>query len=896
MKQLKSKLVALFLVSCLFSSGVSLTAPVTKTASKEPTAAQTAAQKTADKDKKSKINKVATKLLGVAGPLAKKAIKYISDLTEKYQQTLKMSDVLNLLGVPKSPVRKYLEKFTLKTPVLGVTDTGLNLSADMTIDKIDLKAFLEVGLVGKKPYVILYFQSPGDLKLSKIFPRAFTIDAFLKQLKVPDATAKKLAKIFQVPDLFELKDSYLYISTTDIPDHSKLDNVYKGVGFKGQVKFIGFLNPLQKVFGLGDRFVSAEGKIHYDIAGSSFKITVPTHATLFPEKIKLKGKSVTLIPGFFITLAPFSLDVVLSDDFIPAISGEAGFRVKYPFYKDPFEFFGGVTFAGERLKIYGGQRTKIENIFGIKGFNADDFKVGLIWDFVISAELATATAEIGGIGALLPVGVIFKGGVQAGKYNLQTDVDMSLHGTRAIDIVFKLKGTADYKDFVQFWGNVLAKKIPGLNNVVSQLVKMTPPWKFEDVVIDGAWSEQESKKLNMKIGKLQLIPNVYASGELDASTTGISFSGSLSPLVVPNPVTKKPMFSITKSSKRKVKEGERPGAFFDFQMGLIPPTFSGGLDGRMELNMGSLGKVVSESKANLSTSGLEADIFAKLLDLYQAELKLKAALNDKGDFDAKSFFVDITIQTGGLEALNDLLNKVGPQALEGARKKLQGDLDKASKTLDNAIKNEANRLKKSADTLGNQIKNLASRRNDALNKASKLAEQIGKSIWSFVKECGKNIFKVKKCVKKLKKEFNNSKRAANNLANSLGRQISSLTKNVASVTANATRLYGVSVAKGFTEATRQTVKTFAGPALKAYEEAHKRLKVITDQMAQIAKKGFEVNYVNAKGGLAEIYKAGAQVKGKVLGKPFSLKTPDLGFLKTPLEGAKIILKKVGVKI
>ena len=605
-----------------------------------------------------------------------------------------------------------------------------------------------------------------------------------------------------------------------------------------------------------------------------------------------------------------------------------------------------VTLGGEGnldlVKVSGQTKGTLYNLFGIQGLNGANVIAGFQLDLskyvgLLASVLgigggaaaggaagaptgpgAAATsgigATVGGVGGtisgalsflrlFIPDGITLGGRLEYGKSSLDATGSITF-GEKVIDeFALALSGSLFLRDLVKVVATPfldIAQLDKEKKDVDKFIDKFVPNMQARDVVVNIVpfatefGKEEVPSHIKGKVGKLEIIPGVIVGGEIYISkSSGIKIDGYAKDFVLPP--KGKPIFTLSGT-----KKGKGPRFEISYQ---IPLAFSAGLDGRLELDMGPLGKVVSATNVSLSTTGLEAHLLTKLLDLYESELKLKVALS-KGRLDAKNFFVDITFQTGGLEALNNFLNKVGPQALEGLKKKFQGDLDKASRTLNNEIRNQAKNLKNKANDIKSRIKNLKSRKNDFANKASSLFKQAGKSLKNIATKCWKKrkigLVKVPYfdfgCAKNIKRDIENMARTAKGAAESLGRQIGGFTGDVAKLTASATQLYGVSVAQGFTEATRQTVKTFAGPALKVYEEAYNGLKAVTDQMAQISKKGFEINYVNAKGSLADVYNVGATVKGKVLGKPFELKTPGLGFLKTPLEGAKVILKKVGVKI
>jgi len=840
MKRLKL-LVLLFSV-CLFAHNNTLLS----------VEAKIAADKTAQQDK---ITSVANRLLGLAGPIAKKAINYIVDLSQKYKTTLKLSELLDAIEVPQGPVRKYLDKFAIQTPELGLTDTGLHISGQLNIDKVTLKAFLEVGLTGKKVYVIFYIQSPNKFRLSTLFPRAFTIAAFLKNLKIPEKKANAIASKIQVPDLFELDDAYLYISTTEVPKHSKLDDVYQGIGFKGALTFIGILTVLDEIFSLKGRPVKASGKINYKVAGSFFEVEIPTQAKILPESLTFRGKKIRLIPGTSVRLAPAKLKITLADNFVPSITGEGGFSIKFPFYKDPFEFFGGLTFAAQRLKIFGGQRTPIKNVFGLKDLHAEGLKVGFIWDLLVSKDLVAMSAEIGGIAGLLPVGVIFKGGLQSGKTKIAADVDMSLHGTRGLDIAAKAEGNIDLKDLAAFWLPILKGR-----TVAKDMIRVTPPMKLQDVKLNIAWSEDKSMKLNGEIGNLEIIPGIGASGQIEGSAEGISVNGSLDPITINNPFINKPMITITRSGLSEPKPGEKQGARFDFNLGALPPTFKVNLDGLLGVDVGAgIGKFETAAKMELSTSGLEASFKQTILDLETA-MTLKAALDKEGNLNPKSIFIDATLENNGLAKLKQVFDAAAKEVFGVIIASLQSAKEKAISEIKRVIEGRKAAVQKQIDTLNDSISHYTKYCNEK-NKGLKLA------LRPF-------------CYAQY-----------------------SVTDNTVKVGLLYVYQKGLLAAadKLLTGSLGQFVIKFG---LGAAQGAVKTLQVVTKQLAAITKvfdtfmeKGFNVTYGNISGNVAELMSGKllptVHVKGHVLGKTFDEKAPNVD-LKKPFDYINSVLKKVGI--
>jgi len=913
MKHFKSKLLCILLLSGIFSYTTVYAKHKSlrekwkehrehkKDEKEEKKEAKEAEEKTTDKETKSKVGTFAKK---VTSALAKKAINFIVELTEKYQKTLKMSDLLNFVKVPPSPMRTYLDKFVIKSPVVGIVETGgsitgVNISGEMDIGDVKLKAFLEVGKQsGKDAYVIIYLQSPDKLRLSKIFPRAFSIEPFLNKLGIKGAKAKTLAKKFEVPDLFELDDAYLYVSSAEIAKHPKLDDVYKGGGFKGKVKFIGFLSILDKAFALKGQPVEAEGKLTYKVAGSSFAIKIPTEATIFPDNKKL-------IPGFSVKFggvkAPITLTVSLLDDFVPAIAGSGGFVMQLPkeLYKDPLVFVGKIKLAETQLMVEGMQKTPIKSVFGIKDFNFDPFKIGLIWDFEVSAELATLTAELGGIGALLPSGITFGGGVQAGDYKLKTDVKLAASGTKAIDVIYKLDGTADYKSFVKFWGNVFAKRIPGLKNAVDKLVKLTPDWKFEDVHVDAAWSQEAAeKKFEASIGKFQLFPKISGSGSLNISESELSFSGAVTPIVIKNPITGTTMFTATKSSKSK--DAAHKGPHFAFKTTLVPPDLSGTLDAHLKLFMGpKLGTIEEDILINLSTSAIKFFVKQKFLNLYDSKIDVSAALNDAGDIDPKSFYIDVLTESGGIKAINNLLKTLGVKTLKDTKDKVVAAMTKELDDIKGEQARQVNKLKSKAASLKKQADDFMHQRDEASSKANEFLKTAGKSIWDVIKQCAGAPWKAKECAEKIISGAKNSATKFQRAAQAAYNQAKKFGSDAGNALASANRLAGLTIGQGTIAGARGTLKELLGPkVLDAYDALNKQLLKIGNIIAQIEKGTIVVRKMGFKGSLVDTTQGKSpsmEIGGDAFGKPFDIKTPSVD-LSGPIGVIRVILNYLGVKV
>jgi len=515
---------------------------------------------------KSKVKDVSGKLLKIAGPITKKAIELLEKLTEK-QVDIKLSEILSFLKIT-GPLKTYMDRFIITTPKIKVVGDGLSLEGKVAINNIPVSAFMEIGLKNKKPYVIFYLQSPKKWLLSKMLP-----DIKL----IPGKVGKELLAKFKVPDFVELEDSYLFISTVDMAKHPKLGKIYEGVGFKGKLRFIGIFEIVDKVLQLKGRPIAFEGEIKIPkLVGSFFEVSVPTEATLIPEKIRFKGKEIKFVPGFYATMAPFTLKILLTD-IGPDISGQVGVKVKLPFLKEVLEFFGELALMPERLTLSLGQKTKVSDLFGIKGLKADDWRLGLSWDFAIASELAAASAVIGGVLGVLPTGVTFKGGLVSGKSDIHVDSFLALDTTGGLELIYKAKGDLDLKDFVRFWLSQIVKK----PDLVNKVIQKVPYVVMKDISLNAAWSHKEEKYFDLDVGKVELLKGFPATLKIKVNKEGLIGSGSFPKIILPPP-PRTPILTISRSTAaKKLPKGtaQKDGPSFDLTLGPAAGAFDIKADG-----------------------------------------------------------------------------------------------------------------------------------------------------------------------------------------------------------------------------------------------------------------------------------------------------------------------------
>lgn len=684
MTNLRSRFVmALALIFGLMQTN-NLFAPVDSQSKKTTEKKDTSTSKEATKEDLAKI-KEETK----GNIIVSEIVSILENITSKLATDINLGQIAKLLikssGSEKTDVEKYLEKIVIKTPVIRSVKNGLKLSGSISINNNPLEAFLEVSK-DKDWNVIFYIKAPKKWKLQDYFPEFFDLKKIFPQ--IDKSLADKLTQ-----GIFEFEEAYFYISTSELEKHPDCGAVVQGVGFKGKIKFVGLFDIFDKIFALNGEPVELEGKIKIPkFVGTEFSIKVPTSAPVIPESIKVQGKDVKLIPGFSIKLSPFEFSIKITDD-IPVIKANGGITVKATtLLKDELDFRAGIDFSGTRIKLYGEQKNKITDTFGIKGLDLAGCKLGLTWDFVISGQLAAETAVIGGIGALLPAGVIIEGGLASGKKDdkkssLDAKIDMSVHGTKGIDFTWNSKGTLYAKDFAEFWLDVIAKDAKNKD----QFLKQVPPFEFEEVEIDGAWST-EDKKLNLKVGKVEMIPGYSAKMELKVSEKGVTGSGQISPLSLPN--KNNPLFELT--SKDKKTEG--PSFEVDCTINPIKLSLKG--DGRIFADLGPvLGKLDTGTKIDVSSDGgVGLDSKTKLLG-YEASLKLNGKLDGKlddwaasGGFEQKSTDEMSKLLKKSSEALlkassdiaknkdamikeNDKVRDKALNDIENAKKKVNSDLD-----------------------------------------------------------------------------------------------------------------------------------------------------------------------------------------------------------------------------
>ncbi|MFC1842877.1 hypothetical protein ACFLYU_04430 [Candidatus Dependentiae bacterium] len=674
-------------------------------------------------------------------PIIAAIIKIAEEVTKRIELEIKLSDIIGLVGITSGPVKDYLDKFVIKSPTVEAVMNGMSIRGTIVVNNNPLNAIIEIGKKGKKSkdsdkdkadkdkkkdtkkdskkdskkddkksglkevgggwYVLFYVESPDKWLLSDYFPDTFDIKKMLPGLDF-DAFAKKGEPL--KPDFFELEDSYFYISTADLDDHGTIDKVSQGVGFKGKLKFIGIFSIFDKIFGLKGEPIEFDGAVKIPkFVGTRFSIKIPAEPTIIPEYYYVKGKKVTFIEGFKVTLAPQELGIVFTEG-IPSLNATGGIKVDLPFVKETLEFYLGMKFAGTRLKLFGGQKTKLADLFGIKDLDVNALEIGLTWDFLISAQLAGATAGAGVLLGLLPVGVIFKGGMQSGKSKLDIDADISLHATKGLDLYYNSLGSLYVKDFIKFWLGTLVKD----PKAMEAFLKTVPPFVFEDIKLEAAWSEEKGKKFEFSAGRVELIPDVPATAMIKISADGLVGNASMGPLFLPN--KEFPFLEVTR------KDDKEKGPYFDLKALISPPGFSLESDGRIAANLGELGKIDSGTKVDISDEGIILDTSTKFLDL-DAYLKIGAKLLSK----PKDWYVKGGFSQKVTKEINKILTKASKDLLNAAKdlskirqkalkqdsetiKKVQAEIDKAKNKAVADIKAHFNNLKKGTQWRINELK------------------------------------------------------------------------------------------------------------------------------------------------------------------------------------------------
>jgi len=163
----------------------------------------------------------------------------------------------------------------------------------------------------------------------------------------------------------------------------------------------------------------------------------------------------------------------------------------YPSWvKLPIDFSALIKVGATKAELVAESTGKLYNIFFIKGLNAADWKIGLIWDYALSGELSATI--IGAPLAFLPVGGTFAGKLEFDKSWLQLETKGALSGVTGIgELAWRGKGSLFLRNFVDFylrWAPLLGLFIPTgpkapklkSEDIHKFINKFVPDWKLEN--------------------------------------------------------------------------------------------------------------------------------------------------------------------------------------------------------------------------------------------------------------------------------------------------------------------------------------------------------------------------------------------------------------------------------
>jgi len=603
----------------------------------------------------------------VKGPLVTAVIDLAEKITKKIgAKDIKFSSLTSALKIPEGKVKSYLDRFVITTPVVVATPEGLSIEGKITVNENPLSLFVEVGKSQKGPFVIFYIEAPEKWLLSDYFPNFLPIKKLF-----PKASPETLAKL-EKPDIVELSKSYFFFSTAAVPDHSKFGKISRGLGFKGEAKFIGFFDILDKIFALGGDPIKVSGQLNLpSLAGSHFEVIAPTQATIVPDKIKVGKKTINFIKDFKVTLSPFHLKIRLQDIGLPVLDTSGGINIYLPFSKDHLELFAGMEFYGNRLKLLAGQRQKLRDFLGIDGLDAHSFKVGFNWDTQLNLQLASAGSAFFGIGAvigLIPLGFQFEGGLTVGESVMDITFDFAFQGQRALDFKVFAEGSFYLKDFMRFWTKYLVRDEVKLDKVI----KIVPDFLFENARLRAAYSSDVKKEFEIGVDRFQMLKNVAITDVLfSISEDGLIISGAA-------PKVKFGKFlEITRATDRE------QGPYAKITL-TTAPAFAAILDGRLYANLGPLGNLESQTLVDISLENLTIDSRTELLG-FEAELKIKGDKDEEGKVDVKSFFLDANLTNNGRDQMGKRLKEFAKIALEEAKADLERKEQAALAALDKKV-------------------------------------------------------------------------------------------------------------------------------------------------------------------------------------------------------------------
>jgi len=547
----------------------------------------------------------------------------------------------------------------------------------------------------------------------------------------------------------------------------------------------------------------------------------------------------------------------------------------------PVEFVGIIRVLADRAEFYGQIKGKLFNLFGIKGFNAADWKGSLIWDYALTAELAATV-----VGAIAPKGGSYGGELQFGKSKIHMDFKGNISGVTGFgELAWIGKGDLYLRDFLKVYMGVptkiMTKKqkeitLKGINNFVNKYI---PDWKLEgaEVAIVPKMTviglEKVKKQVNLKVDRIELFPKVGASANFKVTETGVTADGSVDPININLGALKLSLTGLKRdrasfemnvtygksksSAKAAVKKDDKAKKKTAGKVAIK-------VDGKLAAELGPLGYFETASYAKILPTKItmRGKTSVDLLG-HDADITIKGDITKVGKLNPESFFFDATFTQKELTKLNKLLTTSGKKALADAKKALDAAEKKARSAIGDAVDKERQKIDREMQKVNEQIR--------AANAY-----------------CNKKFRKKRKGIGKLKIDVN-----------AIPRRVCKTAK----ITPLQTKLGSLKIArdailkgaKGVAQASTKAGMSAAKKAVAFADSLRKASAVLAKLTNQIMKQGFILEYFKVKGQFDELYMGQLPliaVKGKVLGKQFSFsKRLNLADIES-LPGQ--ILRKIGV--
>jgi hypothetical protein len=399
--------------------------------------------------------------------------------------------IKGLLPASAVGLESELNMYSLKKSVAKYYKEGFRISSTISVREKPIKTVLEIAKEDGKWYSLFYIKSPDVKPTAQEAKEESKDDAKSADTSLP--VTWKLSEFFPdlklIPnmgkmDLFEFKDSFFYVSTMDMTVNEKIGKVVKGAGFKGKAKFTGDLEFIDKIFDTKGEFFEVSGNITSKFTDSDFSLKLPK-TTIIPEVLKIPGQpDIKLIPGFKVDLSKqiFKLKFVKG---LPEFTGSGLITVKLPYEDKPVEFKTKLDFADKKLKISGKQKTKMDSLFGVKGFSAQDCKININWDF--------------GTKNILPKTLRIRGKLQSGKSKLDLiNFEVSSSENKKINLSVLAKGALDTKDFAKFWLDAIIKD----KKITDFAMPLVPEITLDDVSLNINYTDKvEERAFKLKVNK-----------------------------------------------------------------------------------------------------------------------------------------------------------------------------------------------------------------------------------------------------------------------------------------------------------------------------------------------------------------------------------------------------------